>query len=66
MHKRTCPKSNSNKVKDLTILVQSLTDTNQALNLEIESLKLRIQDIRTQTLVSLCNFLGWMLRLGLL
>ena len=61
MHKRTCPKSNSNQIKDLIILVQSLTDTNQSLQLEIESLKLTIQnlgeqDIRTQTFVSICIF----------
>ena len=45
MHKRTCPKSNSNQIKDLTILVQSLTDTNQSLQLEIQSLKLTIQNL---------------------
>ena len=62
MHKRTCPESNSNKLKEMANLVQNLTDTNQALNLEIENLKLRIQqievDVRTQTFVIMSNLLN--------
>ena len=38
MHKRSCAKSNSNQIKDLTIRAQSLTDTIQSLQLENDRL----------------------------
>ena len=43
LHKRSCPQSNSNKLKAMANIVQNLTDKIQALTLENESLKLRIQ-----------------------
>ena len=58
MHKKICPQNNTNQIKDLTNLVQSLTEKIQVLNLENESLKLQIQNFDDKKkVVEFCNYL---------
>jgi len=64
LHKKNCPQNNTNKLKTLTDLNQSLTEKIQALTLENEILKLQIQNfedeseiMRNKIVVELCNYL---------
>jgi hypothetical protein len=49
LHKRNCPQNNTNKLKTLTDLNQSLTEKIQALTLENEILKLQIQNFEDES-----------------